>query len=392
MSTRHIHLDAVGGVAGDMFIAATIDAFPEFESRIFSDATAVLPRGLQPRFDRGSSGGISVLRFSITGQAEHAHAHRHGSFRDLRKRIEDADLCAGTSAHAIAILTALARVEAAIHGVALDDVHFHEIADWDSLADVVAAGSIIAALDARWSVSALPIGGGTVKTAHGVLPVPAPATAMLLKGFNWRDDGIPGERVTPTGAAILNYVTSGAVAIVPDGRLAAIGTGAGSRQLPGTPNILRVLAFELDASQRESVVALSFDVDDMTGEEIGVATDRLRECEGVIDLSIEMLLGKKGRPLNGFRLLVKPEALEAVKAACLAETSTLGIRWHTEQRAILPRSIEAAVVGGREVRVKGADRAGCITRKVESDDLAAIGGLEARRRFKAKAEREGNEK
>jgi uncharacterized protein (TIGR00299 family) protein len=392
MSTKHIHLDAVGGVAGDMFIAATIDAFPEFESRIFSDATAVLPRGLQPRFDRGSSGGISVLRFSITGQAEHSHAHGHGSFRDLRRRIEDADLSAGTSAHAIAILTALARVEAAIHGVAVDDVHFHEIADWDSLADVVAAGSIIAALDARWSVSALPIGGGTVKTAHGVLPVPAPATAMLLKGFNWRDDGIPGERVTPTGAAILNYVTMGAETIVPEGRLAAVGTGAGSRQLPGTPNILRVLAFEFDTSQRESVVALSFDVDDMTGEEIGVAADRLREHEGVIDLSIEMLLGKKGRPLNGFRLLVKPEALEAVKAACLTETSTLGLRWHTEQRAILPRSIEAASVEGREVRVKGAGRAGCITRKVESDDLVAIGGLEARRRFKAKAEREGDEK
>ena len=122
----------------------------------------------------------------------------------------------------------------------VDEVHFHEIGDWDSLMDVMAAGSIAAALEgARWSVSALPRGGGLVRTRHGLLPVPAPATARLLDGFTWRDDGIGGERVTPTGAAILRHLVGAAAARGVVGRLQGTGTGAGTRELPGQPNILR---------------------------------------------------------------------------------------------------------------------------------------------------------
>ena len=122
-------------------------------------------------------------------------------------RIRTAALADGSAEQAVAILTLIAGVEAAIHQVPIEDVHFHEIADWDLLLDVVAAGSIAAALPAaRWTVSPLPRGGGLVKTQHGLLPVPAPATAALLTGFAWRDDGVGGERVTPTGAAILRHL------------------------------------------------------------------------------------------------------------------------------------------------------------------------------------------
>ena len=165
-------------------------------------------------------------------------------------RIRTAALADGSAEQAVAILTLIAEVEATIHQVPIEDVHFHEIADWDSLLDVVAAGSIAAALPAaRWTVSPLPRGGGLVKTRHGLLPVPAPATAALLTGFAWRDDGVGGERVTPTGAAILRHLVG------PDGsgfgngsshagRLVSIGTGAGTRTLPGIPNVLRALVFE----------------------------------------------------------------------------------------------------------------------------------------------------
>ena len=126
-------------------------------------------------------------------------------------RIEAAPLSSGTAAHATAILRHLAEAEAAIHHVPVNEVHFHEIGDWDSLMDVTAAGSVAAALEgARWSVSALPRGDGLVRTRHGLLPVPAPATAWLLEGFTWRDDGIGGERVTPTGAAILRHLVEAA--------------------------------------------------------------------------------------------------------------------------------------------------------------------------------------
>lgn len=395
----HIHLDAVGGIAGDMFVAAMLDAFPEFRERVFADLAFVLPKDAgRPLLSAGSSGAVRCLRFGLEAVEEHGHhhghSHHHGHghhhhtrYRDLVARIEGSGLSDGTAAQAGAILRHIAEAEAHIHGVALDEVHFHELADWDSLMDVVAAGSIAAALAAaRWSVSELPRGGGTVRTQHGLLPVPAPATAEILKGFAWRDDGISGERVTPTGAAILRHLVTGSGKA--EGRLAASGTGAGTRDLPGMPNILRVLAFSTAraVAGHDRVAVLSFDIDDMTGEEIGVAADRLRALDGVRDLAIAMLIGKKGRPLQGFRLLVVPEALDAVKERCLAETSTIGLRWHYEERDLLERRGDIARDEEKAVRVKRVARPGGVTAKVESDDLASVDSLTERRAVKERLE------
>jgi uncharacterized protein (TIGR00299 family) protein len=394
----HIHLDAVGGIAGDMFVAAMLDAFPQLGERVFTDLARVLPKDAgRPLLAEGSSGAVRCLRFGLEaiephGHHHHEHAHHHhGRYRDLVARIEGAGLSEGTAAQAGAILRYIAEAEAHIHRVALDEVHFHELADWDSLMDVVAAGSIAAALTgSRWSVSDLPRGGGMVRTQHGVLPVPAPATVEILQGFAWRDDGISGERVTPTGAAILRHLVTGAGKA--EGRLEASGTGAGTRDLPGMPNILRVLAFApVSASaNHDRVAVVSFDIDDMTGEEIGVAADRLRALDGVRDLAISALIGKKGRPLHGFRLLVTPDALDAVKERCLSETSTIGLRWHFEERDLLERRGETIRDGETAVRVKQVRRPGRATVKVESDDLASLDSLTERRAVKERLE--GGEK
>jgi uncharacterized protein (TIGR00299 family) protein len=378
-----IRLDAVGGVAGDMFVAAMVDAMPDLRDRVLADAAAVLPPGTgTPVFEPGTSGGLHCLRFRLSARTD--TDRHHASYRDMVARIEAAPLSAGTAGHANAILRHLAEAEAAIHHVPVDEVHFHEIGDWDSLMDVTAAGSVAAALDgARWSVSALPRGDGLVRTRHGLLPVPAPATARLLEGFVWRDDGIGGERVTPTGAAILRHLVA-----VPDarvgGRLQATGTGAGTRELPGQPNILRavVYAAPVERPGEEDIAVLCFEIDDMTAEELGIAADRLRAIQGVRDLVLVPAIGKKGRPMHTFRLLVEPEQQERVAEACFTETSTIGLRWQEARRAVLPRTLSEAGA----VRVKTVTRPAGPSRKAESDDLGAIAGLEARRAAKRTAE------
>lgn len=384
-----IHLDAVGGIAGDMFVAAMLDAFPDLRARVLADAAAVLPAGVgDVVLEETVNGGVRALHFSLKGGEAGQRSRRvdDGRYPALVARIEAAALSPGTAAAAKALLGILAEAEAKVHGVAVDDVHFHEIADWDSLLDVVAAGSIAAALDgARWTVSPLPRGGGLVKTAHGLLPVPAPAAAAIMRDFEWRDDGIDGERVTPTGAAIVRYLATPGDG-GQGGVLKAEGTGAGTRTLPGMPNILRALMFEAaEPPSGERVTVISFEVDDMTGEEIGVASDRLRAVAGVLDVSIVPRWGKKNRPMQSFQMVARPEAADGAIRRCFEETSTIGLRVREEARVVLAREIsDRDGVGVKTVVRPETGR----TLKAESDHLHGA-NLVARRAMKQRAEREG---
>jgi uncharacterized protein (TIGR00299 family) protein len=409
-----IHLDLVGGLAGDMFVAALVDALPALKAPVLAAIAAVQPAGeVAPGFREASSGGLRALRFglgfesaqlpyraaaprsgSATAGGAPVHEHAGTAYTLLCRRVADAPLSAPTRTHALALLALLADAEARVHGIPVDAVHFHELADWDSLLDVVAAGCIAAQLDgACWTASALPLGGGTVRTAHGLLPVPAPATSLLLTGYPWHDDGITGERVTPTGAAILRHLVPAARCNAgrEAGRLAGVGSGAGTRTLPGLPNIVRALVLARDAASAtdaDVVTVLEFDVDDMTGEEIAVAADCLRARSGVIDVSVGTRQGKKGRPLVDFRLLVQPHAAEAIAGACFTETSTLGLRWREERRRVLRRNEVTATVDDAAVRVKIAERPGGVrTAKGAQDDVDSARGLGDRRRMRATAER-----
>jgi pyridinium-3,5-bisthiocarboxylic acid mononucleotide nickel chelatase len=318
------------------------------------------------------------------------------SYVDLVRTIERSGLDGDTRTHALAILALLGEAEARVHGTTLDAVHFHELADWDSLMDVVAAGCIAAALaDAQWTVSALPLGGGQIRTAHGMLPVPTPATSALLEGYAWRDDGLDGERVTPTGAAILRHVVAEPAARCSGGRLRSVGSGAGTRSLGATPNILRVSIFEREAVaahgdiDADFVSTIEFDVDDMTGEEIALAADRLRAREGAVDVSIASRTGKKGRPSTEFRVLAQPTAVSALIRECFKETSTLGVRVREDRRQVLRRH----EVRAGDVKVKVAQRpGGARTGKAAHDDVSDAPTLDARRSARSNAEQQAVEK
>lgn len=384
-----IHLDAVGGIAGDMFVASLLDCFPNLTDRVMADLMAVHPKdGSTVRLEEVTISGIRARRFGVVASSEaknhYGHSHDHGehahgsSYAGLVSHITASPLPPATAHHALAILALLAAAEARMHAVPISEVHFHEVGDWDSVLDVVAAGSIIAALpDIDWSVSPLPLGGGLVDTAHGKLPVPAPATAEILKGFSWRDDGVGGERVTPTGAAILRYLCEP----TDHGRQAggtqlSIGTGAGTRTLAGIPNILRATAFRSEAvGTTQMVHVICFDVDDMTGEEIGIAADRLRASDGVLDVSFGSRIGKKGRPMTDFRVLTEVTAGDAIADLCFVETSTIGLRRRVEDRMTLPRKLDPGPPSRKIVERPD----GTFTAKVESDDLANTETLAARR-------------
>lgn len=387
---RHVHLDTVGGIAGDMFVAAMLDALPDLEARVRTDLKAALPAAAgRAELTAGTSGGLAVRRFALVPPLD-APPPSPIHYGDIVALIEAAPLAPGSAAAALAILRRLGEAESRIHGVPLAAVHFHEIADWDSLADVVAAGSIAAALGgATWSVSDLPRGGGRVRTRHGLMPVPAPATALLLAGFRLIDDGVLGERVTPTGAAILAHLVDPEARLPAGARLLVSGLGAGTCQLPDMPNIVRAMVHDLAAwpASTDIVTVIAFDVDDMTGEEIGHAAERLRAAAGVLDLALSQHLGKKSRPLTGFRLLVEPAHREAVIDLCLVETSTIGLRWHEAQRRVLPRRAGLANGPDGQLRLKSVTRPdGSVTAKVEADDLSGLDGLAARRRAARRTE------
>ncbi len=180
---RHIHLHPLGGAAGDMFVACLLDAFPEYVDTVTAAAGALAQ--VECRLLPHSDGTLTGARFEVAEVPHgHAHHHHHASWRDIRTRLESSALTPAVRAHAIGIFAVLAEAEGRVHGVPADAVTFHEIGAADSIADIAAAAAIIEAVSpARWSVAPLPIGSGTVRTAHGPMPVPAPATALLLEGF-----------------------------------------------------------------------------------------------------------------------------------------------------------------------------------------------------------------
>jgi uncharacterized protein (TIGR00299 family) protein len=386
-----IHLDAVGGIAGDMFIAAVLDAFPDLRDGMIEAIRASgLPADVGLRIDDHADHALTGLRFTVE-EAHHLHApeHKHTPFHEIRSMLERAPLDADVRTHAVGIFTRVAEAEGKVHGLSTDEVSFHELGEWDSIADIVGAAFLISSLDAQWSVSSLPQGRGRVKTAHGNLPVPTPATVLLLEGFDFHDDGVEGERVTPTGAAIVSHLHANRPQSRGPRRLLCSGSGFGTRKLPGMSNVLRLMAFEetRQATESDRIAELVFEIDDQTPEDLAIGLDKLRAHPSVVDVMQTSMFGKKGRVAIRVQVLTDPHDIENVLEACFAETTTLGVRYQVLERRKLRRRHTVIDADGRSVRVKIAERPGGLTVKAEADDLLkVIGDHDERERVRRLAE------
>ncbi len=404
----HIHLDPLGGIAGDMFIAAMSDAFPELRLRIERViAEANFPNVLieySAKNDGVLLGTIFQVRCSDSEQPEHdpahehdcthehehdqahvhsydtgyenlyaqarGHGHKHRTYKEIRQILEQAKLPARVREHSLEIFRIIGEAETEVHGVSVDVISFHEVGGWDSVVDVIGAACALDYLEgSTWSYSSIPKGGGYIKTAHGKLPVPPPAVALILRGFVFHDDGVLGERVTPTGAAILKYLQP-AMRLPSALELKGVGHGFGMKKFPGFSNVLRVLFFDSLPVEEQPVAVLNFEIDDMTGEELSVSLDTLREAEGVLDVLQTSAYAKKNRVTMCIQVLARAEFYEQVIKKILTSTTTLGVRHQIISRTILPREIRPIKIGDSKVRVKVADRPdGTKTAKVDIDDL-----------------------
>jgi pyridinium-3,5-bisthiocarboxylic acid mononucleotide nickel chelatase len=401
-----IHLDPVGGIAGDMFVAAVIHAYPELTTGLLETINNLgLPELVSCRIEPVNDGILTGSRFIVESKAQPSiyhqqpridsdgsarHGHRHWS--DIRVLLEHANLSPTTKRGAIEIFGLLADAEARVHGIPVADVAFHEVGAVDSIVDIVGAAFLIDALQAeRWTITPLPLGSGQIETAHGRLPIPAPATTLLLEGFTVFDDGIPGERVTPTGAAIVRYLCQPSEVQRRNGVLMRSGVGLGTKSFPGISNVLRMISFQQKAasmSGHRELLVVEFEVDDQSAEELAAGLERIRNETAVFDVIQIPAIGKKGRQTSHIKILADPTKRQDVIALCFQQTTTIGLRFRTTDAVALPRQTESVQIGGRNVRVKIVRRPGIgATAKAEADDLLlAEEGYNARAELKTKAE------
>jgi uncharacterized protein (TIGR00299 family) protein len=424
---RIAYLECFSGMSGDMFLGALVDA--GVPARVLEEAVAALGVGARLEISRVVRSGISATKVDVWvegekdlpregywagreqghshGRREHSHddqpeqvhaghlhshpgessraepalslpkgvpaphvphEHSHGrGLTEIRRIISAAAISGGAKKTAVAMFQALGAAEARIHGTSIEDVHFHEVGAVDALVDIVCAAVGAEALGVDEIIcSPLNVGGGTVKCGHGTFPVPAPATVELLKDAPVYSSGMQAELVTPTGAAIVKTLAR-RFAAFPEMTIEKSGYGAGSRDFPGHPNVVRLVIGEGSAAaplaaktSTETVTVVEANLDDLNPQVFGYVMDRLLE-EGALDVFAIPVQMKKSRPGTLLTVLCKPEDAGKLTQLIFAETTTLGVRRREEVRQTLARRWENVRTQWGEVRIKVASMNGTVT-------------------------------
>ncbi len=379
-------LDCFAGIAGDMLVAALIHAGAPLDV-VLADVRAVGIPGWEAHCERVHRGAYAATRFVVrpspaeasSGPAHdhshahdgsHDHSHAHSPVGDsfpgqpqrdwaaIRALLTAAELPPRVRSRALSAFARLAEAESRVHGVHIDDVQFHEVGAVDSIVDIVAACSAMEALSITEIVATpLPMGQGAVRTQHGILSIPVPATVEVLRGYPVMPSPFAGELVTPTGAALIAALAKPGA--MPAMIVRSVGYGAGTRDPSTHANVLRAVIGEGQAGSLAEVVELSAQVDDLPGEAVPPLLDALFEA-GAIDAFVVPVLMKKGRPGLWIHALCAVDAQPAVGQALVRHSGTFGYRWTAHQREVMSRRWEAVTTEYGVVRVKIAEHAGSI--------------------------------
>lgn len=400
---KTLYFDCSHGAAGDMLLAALLELVPDPEATLSKINNLGLP-GIEVKVQRASRCGIagSLVNVYINGEEEvqdpphhhdhhhghehhehhehdhhehkhhhHHHEHHHASLMEIRAQIEALNVAPSIKADAQAVYDCLAEAESKAHGRSIDLVHFHEVGALDALLDIVAVSFLINEIAPDRILSTpLNAGGGTVRCAHGTLPVPAPATANILIDIPWYgDDSSLGELLTPTGAALLKHFVDAFVPM-PILTIQKIGYGLGHKDFPASANLVRALLSEdttASLKPNSEIVKLECNIDDMTGEDLAFAEKRIMES-GAVDVSIAPLTMKKGR--SGFLLiaLAPKDLADAVAVSILRETTTFGVR----RIDCLRYELDRTIVVNDGIQTKLGKGYGIEKSKVEFEDRARV--------------------
>lgn len=381
---KNLHIDCTMGAAGDMLMAALLEIAPDREE-FLSKMNALGIPGVRVSAEPKETCGIcgTHLRVKIHGEEEGEHGHHHhhqheeghghhhhSGLSDIRAIIGGLPLTEKVKADAVAVYEIIARAESQVHGKDMEHIHFHEVGTLDAIADVVGNCLLVDMIGAdRITASVVHVGSGTVKCAHGILPVPAPATALILQDVPIYGGEIKGELCTPTGAALLKYFVHDFGAM-PQMRVFNTGYGVGTKDF-GQANCVRVMIGETVETEKNQVCELAANIDDMTAEEIGFAIEILME-EGALDVYAESVVMKKSRPAMKLSCMCRTEDREKMAALMFRHTTTIGIREYRCSRFTLDRHFEKAQTPWGEVDVKVCEGYGIRREKPEFDQVAKL--------------------
>ena len=343
------YLDTIGGISGDMTLGAFVSAGMPFDT-LANELAKLGLEGFELQASHIERSGIVATKIDVV-VSQQPHYHRH--LKDINELIDRSSLSQSVKERAKKIFLEVARAEAAIHGSTIEKIHFHEVGAIDSLVDIVGASICIGFfnIDDVYSSPVKVGSGGFVKSAHGKLPVPTPATMEILKDYPVVLTDIQHELTTPTGAAIVKALSRG---MFPTARLkaTAIGYGAGTKEFEAIPNLLRVMIGKIDQEyETDTVIVVEANIDDMNPEIYPYVIERLMEA-GAYDAFVLPVLMKKGRPGMILSAITERGKLDAVNAVIFKETTTLGVRTIPSERFKLPRSSREVKTSLGPVKVK----------------------------------------